>query len=134
MSHAASCRDIVRVVAARLIAEPDQRSVWLRRLAAYMVVNGIADEVDLLINDLAHELHQQAGLLTAEVSSARQLSSQVRQSLQDLLRNQTGVETTQVVLHETTDQSLLGGFVARTPDAEIDASVRSKLDKLASLA
>jgi F0F1-type ATP synthase delta subunit len=132
MSKAASRRDVVRLVAHQLLTQPDQRSQWLQRLAAYMVTYKQAGKVDLYMNDLAHELYQQASLLTVEVVSARQLTEEVRQSLTGLLQRQTGAE--QVVLHETTDQSLLGGFVARTPDAEIDASVQTKLKKLAALA
>lgn len=127
-----SRRDVVRVITRRLLDEPANRSEWLRRLAAYAVVHNMVDQIDLIVNDIAHELHQQAGILTVEVVSARQLSDEVRQSLRDLLRREAGAE--EVVLHETTDQALLGGFVARTPDAEIDASVRTRLQKLAALA
>jgi len=132
MSRTVSRRDMVRTITARLLDEPAKRSQWLQRLAAYIVVNKMVDDVDLIVNDIAHELQLQAGVVTVEVVSARQLNDEIRQSLRDLLQRQTGAE--QVVLHETTDQALLGGFVARTPDAEIDASVRGRLNKLASLA
>ena len=134
MSSTVSRRDIVRVVTQHLIDEPQSRSQWIERLAAYVVSHKMINQADLLVNDIAHELHQQAGLLTVEVVSARQLTEEIRQSLRDMLQRETGDSTKQVVLHETTDQALLGGFVARTPDAEIDASVRTKLTKLASLA
>ena len=132
MSQAASRRDIVRVITAKLLDEPASRGQWLQRLAAFMVLNNMTDQVDLIVNDIAHELHEQAGILTVEVVSARQLSDSLRQSLQAMLRAETGAST--VVLHETTDEGLLGGFVARTPDAEIDASIRTKLQQLAALA
>lgn len=132
MSQALSRRDLVRAVTQRLADEPANRSEWMRRLAAYLVVHKMTEDVDLIINDIAHELHRQTGLLTVEVASARQLSEEVRASLVELLKAQTGAD--KVVLHETTDQALLGGFVARTPDAEIDASVQNKLKQLASLA
>lgn len=132
MSQKLSRRDIVRVITRRLLDEPQNRSEWLRRLAAYLAQNGLTNQVDLIVNDIAHELEVQAGLLTVEVVSARQLTGEVRESLKALLRGQTGTDT--VVLHETTDQALLGGFVARTADAEIDASVRTKLKKLTALA
>jgi F0F1-type ATP synthase delta subunit len=132
MSQAASRRDVVRVVTRQLIDEPQKRAEWLQRLAAFMVVHNMVDDLDLIVNDIAHELYEQTGLLTVEVTSARQLGDEVRRSIKDMLQRQTGAD--RVVLHETTDQALLGGFVARTPDAEIDASVRSKLNKLAALA
>ena len=127
-----SRREIVRGVTRRLLDEPQNRGVWLQRLAAYIVMHGLIDQTDLIVNDIAHELHVQAGVVTAEVTSARRLNDDVRQAIIQLLKRQTGAE--EVVLHETTDQDLLGGFVARTPDAEIDASVRTRLKKLSALA
>lgn len=132
MSQAVSRRDVVRVVTRQLLEQPGQRSEWLQRLAAFIVVNKLHDQVDLIVNDIAHELYEQAGILTVEVVSARDLAADVRESLVALLRQQTDAKD--VVLHETTDQALVGGFVARTADAEIDASVKSKLKQLASLA
>ena len=132
MSQAASRRDIVRVITRQLIDEPQRQAEWVQRLAAFVIVHKMVDDLDLIVNDIAHELFEQDGLLTVEVTGARQLGNEVRQSIKDMLQRQTGAE--RVVLHETTDQNLLGGFVARTPDAEIDASVRSKLNKLAALA
>jgi F-type H+-transporting ATPase subunit delta len=132
MSQSASRRDLVRVVTRGLLDEPQKRGDWLQRLAAYLVMNNMTDQVDLIVNDIAHELYEQAGILTVEVVSARELSSELKASLTGMLKNET--EAKQVVIHETTDSALLGGFVARTADAEIDASVRTKLNKLASLA
>ncbi len=132
MSQATSRRDVVRLVTRRLLDEPENRSLWLQRLAAYIVTRKLVADVDLIVNDIAHELYEQSGVLTVEVASARQLSDDLRESLRQLMQDQTGAG--QVVLHETTDQTLLGGFVARTPDAEIDASVQNKLKKLAALA
>lgn len=128
----ASRRDIVRVVTRGLLDEPSKRQLWVQRLAAYLVLHNKIDEADLLLNDIAHELEIQAGLVTAEVVSARQLSQAVRQSITHLLQTETGAQ--QVQLHELTDPELVGGFIARTADAEIDASVRTKLKKLAALA
>lgn len=129
---AVSRRDLVRAVTRGLLDEPERRSEWLQRLAAYVVTHDMADQTDLIINDIAHELYVQSGLLTVEVVSARELSDGLRARLTELLRSQTGAS--QVAMHETTDPALLGGFIARTADAEIDASVRSKLNKLAGLA
>jgi ATP synthase F1 delta subunit len=132
MSQHISRRELVRTIAQRLLDEPSERSVWMQRLAAYIVETRKQSQVDLIVNDIAHELYVQAGLLTVEVVSARELANEVRQSLSELMKQETGAK--EVVLHETTDQALVGGFVARTADAEIDASVRSKLKQLASLA
>ena len=131
MSQRLSRRDIVRVVTARLLSEPKNRSAWMQRLAAYLVAHSMTDQVDLLVNDIAHELYVQAGTLTVEVVSARELSAALRASVTELLQQQTDAKT--VVMHESVDQELLGGFVARTADAELDASVRTKLRALSAL-
>lgn len=132
MAAKTSRRDIVRVITRRLLDEPENRSVWLQRLAAYIVTHGMADQVDLLVNDIAHELYEQAGILTVEVVSARELTDDLRASLKQLLQSET--DAREVVIQETTDTDLLGGFIARTADAEIDASVQTKLKALAALA
>lgn len=131
MSGRVSRREIVRVITARLLAEPQHQAVWLQRLAAYIVMNHMTDQVDLLVNDIAHELYLQAGILTVEVVSARELSAALKASVSELLQSKTGAQ--EVVVHQTVDADLLGGFVARTADAELDASVRTKLRALSSL-
>lgn len=132
MSQKLSRRDIVRGVTRRLIDEPAERQVWIRRLAAYLTEHRMTNQADLIVNDIAHELEVQAGLLTVEVVSARQLADDVRQSLKAMLADASGAKD--IALYETTDNALLGGFIARTADAEIDASVQTKLKRLASLA
>ena len=89
------------------------------------------DDVDLVINDIAHELYLQSGHLIVEVTSARELSGSTREELRRMLTEAT--KATRVELSEHTDPNLLGGLIARTPDAIIDASVRTKLKQLASL-
>ncbi len=132
MAAKASRRDIVRTVTRRLLDEPENRSIWLQRLAAYIVTHNMAGQVDLLVNDIAHELYDQAGILTVEVVSARELTDDLRASLKRLLQSET--DAREVNIYETTDADLLGGFIARTADAEIDASVQTKLKALAALA
>jgi len=132
VSQKASRREIVRVVTARLLEEPKDRATWIKRLAAYLVENNLVNQADLLVNDIAHELFVQAGTLTVEVVSARQLSAALRQSISELLQSDTGAK--KVVMHQSVDEALVGGFVARTADAELDASVRTKLRALSALA
>ena len=51
MNQKASRRDIVRVVTGHLLNaanSPAEKSKWLQRLAAYLVLHGKTDEVDLV--------------------------------------------------------------------------------------
>ncbi len=131
MNGTASRRVLARTIAAKLLAEPDRRAHWIKATAAYLMDHGMDDDVDLIVNDIAHELFVQGGHLLADVTSARQLSDVTREELTRMLKSAT--KATTVELSERTDPDLLGGLIARTPDAILDASVRTKLKQLASL-
>jgi F-type H+-transporting ATPase subunit delta len=132
MAAKVSRRELARAVTAKLLAEPKRQKHWLEALAAYMVTHKMVDDADMIINDIARELHTQSGVLTVEVRSAKALSETLRSSIKQYLSNQT--EAKRVNVHESVEPELLGGFIAQTPDAELDASVRTRLRKLASVA
>jgi F-type H+-transporting ATPase subunit delta len=132
MAAAAFSRRVVaRVIASKLVAEPARQAHWIKALAAYLVDTNRIHEADLIINDIEHELYTQDGQLLANVTSARPLTADVRKSLTAILADRTGA--TDITLTETVDPALLGGLVARTADAELDASVRTKLNRLATI-
>ncbi|HSX31889.1 MAG TPA: ATP synthase F1 subunit delta [Candidatus Saccharimonadales bacterium] len=131
MNSKVSRRVIARTIAAKLLAEPDNKAHWLQVLAAYVIDRNMAEDVDLLINDIAHELYDQDGLLLVTVTSARALSDSLKEDLTRTLQASTGAN--QVELQTRVDPNLLGGLIAKTPDAQLDASVRTKLKQLASL-
>lgn len=131
MNNKLSRRVIARTVAAKLLAEPSKQSHWLKVTAAYLLEQHMADDVDLIINDISHALFEQSGHLLVDVTSARRLSDAVRTELRHLMQESTGAK--RVELTEHIDPALLGGLIARTPDAQLDASVRTKLKQLASL-
>ena len=126
-----SRRVLARTIAAKLVAEPARQDYWLKVLAAYLVDQNRAAEAGLISNDIAHELFDQSGQLLVHVDSARPLGDGVRASLKDLLQEQTGAR--HVTLAEQVEPTLLGGLIARTPDAQLDVSVRSKLKRLATI-
>jgi len=122
-----SRRRLAKTVVSELIAGKPQARV-IHSLAAYMVEHKMAHQTEMLIGDITSEYARQTGKLTVEVSSAYQLSDAIRGQLTEFFTKETGAE--KVVLHESRDQQLIGGLVARTPDAELDLSVRRKLTKL----
>jgi ATP synthase F1 delta subunit len=129
MNRKSSRRVIARTVAAKILAQPDRQSHWLKATAAYLIEQHMADDVELIITDIAHELFEQAGHLLVDVTSARNLTDTVREELKRTMREATGA--THIELAEHTDPTLLGGLVARTPDAVLDVSVKTRLKQLA---
>lgn len=136
MAQKASRRALARIVAARLTAhgidEKSDGKAIMREVAAYLIENHMTDDADAIINDIAEELYAQTGRLVVEVTSARKLTSVARQNLILYLQNNT--KATSVELHESVDESLIGGLIAKTPSAELDLSVRHTLRQLTALA
>ena len=132
MSAKVSRRELARVITAKLLHEPKRQKHWMRALAAYLVQNNMIDNVDMLVNDIAHEVYAQSGTLTVEITSAKRLSDTLRNDIQKFMRAHTDAK--HVTVHESIDPELVGGFIARTPDAELDASVQTRLRKLAMVA
>lgn len=131
MHNKVSRRILARTIAAKLLAEPNKRAHWVQVTAAYLVESGRVDQLELVVNDIAHELYEQSGHLLVNVTSARKLSDGIRDELKRTLQAATGAS--RVELAEHLDAELIGGLVARTPDQQLDASVRTKLKQLASL-
>jgi F-type H+-transporting ATPase subunit delta len=130
-ANRASRRVIARVIASKLVAEPARQDHWITVLAGYLVENNRITEADLIVNDIEHELYEQDGQLLVNVTSARPLAADVRTSLTALLTDRTKAK--KVTITEAIDPNLLGGLVAKTADAELDASVRTKLNRLATI-
>lgn len=126
-----SRRVIARTIASKLVAEPARQGYWLRVLAAYLLDQGRTEEADRIVNDITHELFKQQGVLLARIDSARPLTDNVRAAVTRLLKEQTDAKS--VTLTESVDPALLGGLIARTPDAQLDVSVRTKLKQLATI-
>ncbi|HJQ08704.1 MAG TPA: F0F1 ATP synthase subunit delta [Candidatus Saccharimonadales bacterium] len=131
MNSKVSRRVLARTIAAKLLAEPSRRGHWMRVLAAYLLEQKLTDDINLVVNDIAHELFTQGSHLYVTVTSARALHGAVRDDIVRSLRAATNAKY--IELAEHTNPDLLGGVVARTPDAVLDASVRTKLKQLATI-
>ncbi|MDR0956013.1 MAG: F0F1 ATP synthase subunit delta [Candidatus Nomurabacteria bacterium] len=97
-------------------------------LAAYLAETHQTRAAALLILDIESALLERHHHLAADVVSAREISAELRGGLIKKLKLATRAET--VELLEEIDPGLIGGVIVRTPDAELDASIRRKLIKL----
>jgi F-type H+-transporting ATPase subunit delta len=74
-------------------------------------------------------LDERGGMVAAHVTSARPIPEDLRNSLHETLTATTGRK---VRLSFTTDESIIGGLVARIGSTIFDGSVQSQLDRLAN--
>ena len=126
-----SRRRLAQTIVRLLREQPQQRPQILRSAAAYLVMHKQANQLHLLISDIARELAIREDHLFAEVTSAFALDAPTRQALTAYLQTQTGAKT--IELAEQIDTALLAGVVIRTADQQLDTSARHKLRQLAGL-
>jgi F-type H+-transporting ATPase subunit delta len=74
-------------------------------------------------------LDERGGMVAAHVTTARPISEDLRNSLHETLITTTGRK---VRLSFATDESIIGGLVARIGSTIFDGSVQSQLDRLAN--
>ena len=76
---------------------------------------------------LSEIMDERAGLVSADVTSARPISETVKSALEQTLQQ---ITNRRVRLNFATDETLLGGIVTRIGSTIYDGSVRSQLERL----
>ena len=85
------------------------------------------DELTQINAKLSDIMDDRAGVVSAEVTSARPISEPVKSSLEQTLQQ---ITNRRVRLNFATDETLLGGIVTRIGSTIYDGSVRSQLERL----
>ncbi len=122
-----SRRKLASYVAEQLLAGADQ-SALLTQVAAYLVERKRVNQAELLVRDIEAYLANDHGLVLAHVTSARELSDGLIKAIAQFVKQSE--KATAVEVSTSIDPSLLGGVIIKTPNAELNASVRSKLTAL----
>jgi len=92
-----------------------------------MVRKGRAGLLYVTAQEFIREYNEVKGIVHATVVSAAALSSAHLEALQKTIAGQIQAE---VLLHNAVDPALIGGFVVKVGDRQIDASLAGKLKKL----
>ena len=121
-------RKLARHVAERLLAGD---AAVIDELAALIISERREREIDLLVQDIEAELAER-GTVVVTVESARALDAATKDEIKNLLSSKTNAsnQDVKVLLRESIDQALIGGFKLRTPTATLDATIAKKLNDL----
>lgn len=121
-------RKLARHVAERLLAGD---ATVIDELAALIISERREREIDLLVQDIEAELAER-GTVVATVESARALDLATKDEIKNLLSSEANAsdQDVKVLLRESIDQALIGGFKLRTPTATLDATIAKKLNDL----
>lgn len=123
----ASRRSLSKYAADQLLAGA-KVGILSKKLAAVLVESSRAAEQRLLIDDILWELEQRGELTVAGVTSAHEISTNLRRQLEKQLATATKVKA--VVLETEVDKRLLGGLRVRTATRTWDSSLATKLSEL----
>ena len=120
----ASRRKIAAEVAELLLAGKKDA---VKQLAAYLIETGRVRERELVVRDIEAALVDR-GVLIADITSSRQLSSEAQKEIQHFLKHKTDAKT--IHFREAVDSELLGGVRISIPGSELDGTLRHKLNQL----
>lgn len=98
-----------------------------RRFIGLAARNNRLFALPAMIDAYLAELARRRGEITAEVTSARPLKDDQLQALTDRLREKLG---SKIAVEAKVDPSLIGGLIVRVGSRMIDASLKSKLQRL----
>ncbi len=98
----------------------------VKQLAAYLVETRRIKELTLIIRDVEDELTRR-GVLVADIESAYELEAEAKHHINEFLAKRYDGH---VVLRTVVQPELIGGVRIRTPDAELDTTIRRKLKNL----
>jgi F0F1-type ATP synthase delta subunit len=128
--HNPSRRRVAKFIA-RELANGESTARVAKILAAYLYENRELRNWELLLRDIETSLLNDHKYLAAEVLSARKLSHETIDNLREMLMKETGAKKIEIL--PETDENLIGGVVIRTPESEMDSSLRAKLTKLRAI-
>jgi F-type H+-transporting ATPase subunit delta len=107
----------------------DLMSAEARNFVALLAENNrllLLVHIAVIFESLREEAEQ---VMTAEVTSARELTAEQEAKISEALKRRLGRDVT---LNTTIDESLLGGAIIKAGDLIIDGSALNKLNRLAS--
>ena len=103
-------------------------SAMLLRFFQILTSKNRESELELVGAEFLKQYNKLMAIQVAEVTSATPLTAEARAAVENMVRKQTGLTT--ISLTEKVDAELIGGFVLRVGDQQIDDSVRGSLRRL----
>ncbi len=131
--------DLARLIRSPVIARDDQVAAMdailtaagvselTKRFVGVVAQNRRLFSLTAMIKQFQGILAQRRGELTAEVSSAQELSAKQLKTIEDELKKAMG---TKVSVDARVDEDLLGGLVVKIGSRMIDSSIKTKLQQL----
>ncbi|MCG3159139.1 MAG: ATP synthase subunit delta [Acidobacteria bacterium] len=115
-----------RAVLGELLARFSPRQTTANFLQL-LLNNSRLQDLDQMLRALSRELDARAGVVSADVTTAREISEQEKTALQSQLKAATGKD---VRLQFRTDPAIIGGVVTRIGSLVYDGSIKNQLAQM----
>lgn len=117
---------ISKVIAEKTLVKFDQKAL-AEEIAAYLIAEGRTDELDSIIRDVI-DYRTQAGIAEADITSAHPISDEQTNDLKKLIKT-IEPKTTDIILNQMNDSSLIGGLKLNLANKQLDMTIRAKLNQ-----
>jgi F-type H+-transporting ATPase subunit delta len=122
-----SRRQLAVYAADQLLGGKGTRTVC-RELGAVLVTSRRANQAELLASDIAWELERRGQVATASITSAHELSEQLRREITAFVKKSAKVD--EVIISEHIDRSVIGGVRIETAAHSWDKTLSRKLKQV----
>lgn len=93
-----------------------------------VIKNGRESYIPAITRVFLHETKKHKGITESVITTAVKVNEKTKKQIGDLI---SGLFNTKVEMKEIIDETIIGGFILRVDDSYIDASVKTKLRRIA---
>lgn len=122
-----SRKDLAQYIAENL----DNNDALAEKIAGFLIDHGKVSELGSIMRDVIDVRAQVLGVVELTATSAFPLDNTAKNQIENLVKERfSGVS--EIIIHEKIDKTLLGGVDLDFANANLDLTIRAKLNKLRS--
>ena len=122
---------VASVLAKQSLKAGSNQTKFSRQIAAYLLSTNRTGELESLLRDMTL-YRAEDGIVEVTAVSAFDLPAHIKQDLRSRVK-QLYPEAKEIIINERRDPSLVGGLKLELPDAQLDLSIRAKLNQFRAL-
>lgn len=120
---------ISRTNLANYVAEHIDENNLAEKIAAFLIENNKTSELGSIMRDVTDLRSSKLGVVELTARSAFPLSAVSKYEIETVVKNNFK-DVRQIIIHEVADKSVIGGVNLDFANANLDLTVRNKLNKL----
>lgn len=99
------------------------------KVAAFLIDNDKTSDLDSILRDVSEAQAVKKGIVELTARSAFPLDASTKESINDVVRKQNP-NVKNIIIHQVIDKSAIGGVNLEFANANLDLTIRTKLNKL----